>query len=53
MAIVFLLSIMATAGVVMFARDGYQVVDILFAVFTWTFGVGIFFFIGWWTTTHG
>ena len=43
MATIVLLAIMATGGVVMFARDAYSAIDILFAVFTWGFGTILFF----------
>ena len=43
MAAICLLAIMLTGGVVMFSRDGYQAIDILFAVFTWGFGFILFF----------
>jgi len=34
------LSVVVTGGIVMLSNDGYQAIDIIFAIITWAAGIG-------------
>ena len=34
------LAVVITGGIVMLSQDGYQAIDIIFAIITWAIGIG-------------
>ena len=40
LALMVVLSVVVTGGIVMLSNDGYQAIDIIFAIITWAAGIG-------------
>ena len=40
LALMVILAVVITGGIVMLSSDGYQAIDIIFAIITWAAGIG-------------
>ena len=40
LALITVLAIVGTGGIVVLSQDGYQAIDIIFAILTWAVGIG-------------